>query len=306
IDLTTSDTAVIVGHGNVALDITRILLSPIDRLEKTDISRIALEQLKKSRIRHVDLVGRRGPLQVSFTSAEFRELLHLPHCQYQIDRDVFKSLPNVPLDRPRQRLLQLLTRSSSSSGGPGSKSWHLRFFQVPTHVDPTGVTLTQTYLSDDPDPKVQFTQPLQTQVLQTQVCIQSLGYVSSDLSVKDLDPVPDPDGGPKVWTTGWVNRPQGTLASTLAHATYTADQVLLHLLSSKHTSSTPNSLTPPNSEVQRGPRPGITASQVQAWVPHQRLIQWNDWIRLHQLEQRLGTKVVSNEAMLDYLSNTRV
>jgi adrenodoxin-NADP+ reductase len=59
-----TDTAVVVGQGNVALDVARILLSPIDELRKTDITEYALEALSKSRIKHVHVVGRRGPVQV--------------------------------------------------------------------------------------------------------------------------------------------------------------------------------------------------------------------------------------------------
>lgn len=61
-----TDTAVVVGQGNVALDIARILLSPIDALRKTDITEYALETLSKSRVKHVHVVGRRGPVQVMY------------------------------------------------------------------------------------------------------------------------------------------------------------------------------------------------------------------------------------------------
>ena len=61
------DHAVIVGLGNVAIDVARVLLTPVDDLKGTDICEEALEKLSKSRIKHVSLVGRRGPLQVAFT-----------------------------------------------------------------------------------------------------------------------------------------------------------------------------------------------------------------------------------------------
>ena len=61
------DTAVIVGLGNVALDVARILLTPVDILRKTDITEEALEMLNQSTIKNVYIVGRRGPLHVSFT-----------------------------------------------------------------------------------------------------------------------------------------------------------------------------------------------------------------------------------------------
>ena len=63
-DLTQGETAVIIGQGNVALDVGRILLSDVDALKNTDIAEHALATLAKSRIRNVRIVGRRGPMQV--------------------------------------------------------------------------------------------------------------------------------------------------------------------------------------------------------------------------------------------------
>lgn len=77
INLETKKRAIIIGNGNVTLDIARILLSPIELLEKTDISPYALDALKKSTISEVVICGRRGPLQVSFTIKELRELVNM-------------------------------------------------------------------------------------------------------------------------------------------------------------------------------------------------------------------------------------
>lgn len=60
------ENAVIVGQGNVALDVARILLSDLNTLQKTDIADYAVEKLATSRIKRVRVVGRRGPLQVSY------------------------------------------------------------------------------------------------------------------------------------------------------------------------------------------------------------------------------------------------
>jgi adrenodoxin-NADP+ reductase len=64
-DLDAGEQAVVIGQGNVALDVARILLSPVDVLRKTDITEQAIEALTRSRIKSVKVVGRRGPLQVS-------------------------------------------------------------------------------------------------------------------------------------------------------------------------------------------------------------------------------------------------
>ena len=63
-DLSTGDTALIIGQGNVALDVARTLLTDIDVLRKTDMTAHALAILAKSKVKHVHVVGRRGPMQV--------------------------------------------------------------------------------------------------------------------------------------------------------------------------------------------------------------------------------------------------
>jgi ferredoxin/flavodoxin---NADP+ reductase len=72
--------AVVVGHGNVAADVSRILLQPPDDLRRTDIAAHALEVLAESKIREVHLVGRRGPAQAKFTTRELRGLGIIPQC----------------------------------------------------------------------------------------------------------------------------------------------------------------------------------------------------------------------------------
>lgn len=56
--------AVVIGQGNVAMDVARILLSPVDALRTTDITEEALQTLSENRVRSVRVVGRRGPVQV--------------------------------------------------------------------------------------------------------------------------------------------------------------------------------------------------------------------------------------------------
>lgn len=53
--------------GNVAIDVARILTTPVDKLAKTDIANYALEQIAASKVRRVHVIGRRGPVQAAFT-----------------------------------------------------------------------------------------------------------------------------------------------------------------------------------------------------------------------------------------------
>lgn len=69
--------AVVIGNGNVALDVARMLLLPVDELRHTDTADHALDALAQSRVREVVIVGRRGPAQASFTAPELLELAAL-------------------------------------------------------------------------------------------------------------------------------------------------------------------------------------------------------------------------------------
>ncbi|XP_058803423.1 NADPH:adrenodoxin oxidoreductase, mitochondrial isoform X7 [Phymastichus coffea] len=112
INLNTED-AVILGQGNVAIDVARILLSPIDKLKNTDITCYSLEKLAESNIKRVWLVGRRGPLQAAFTIAELREMLKLENCKTYWRTDDFKGIKEIICDlaRPRKRLTELMLKS---------------------------------------------------------------------------------------------------------------------------------------------------------------------------------------------------
>jgi ferredoxin--NADP+ reductase len=79
------DCAVVVGQGNVAMDVARILAKTVDELKNTDIAAHALEALAESKVREVRMVGRRGPVQAAFTPPELKELGELADCDVIVD-----------------------------------------------------------------------------------------------------------------------------------------------------------------------------------------------------------------------------
>src|SRR5258708_22746259 len=81
--------AVVVGNGNVAVDIARLLLSTPERLACSDIAPHALEKLSASRIREVVVVGRRGPADAAFTNGELLGLLSVPELDVAVDPEGF-------------------------------------------------------------------------------------------------------------------------------------------------------------------------------------------------------------------------
>ncbi len=79
------EVAVVVGQGNVAMDVSRILSKTVEELKNTDIAQHALEVLARSKIKEVHLIGRRGPAQAAFTPPEIKEFGELVDCDPIVD-----------------------------------------------------------------------------------------------------------------------------------------------------------------------------------------------------------------------------
>lgn len=79
--------AIVVGNGNVALDVARILTADPERLARTDLAPVPLEQLRRSRVREVVVLGRRGPAQAAFTVPELVGLAGLTDVDVVVDAD---------------------------------------------------------------------------------------------------------------------------------------------------------------------------------------------------------------------------
>lgn len=76
---------IVVGNGNVAMDVTRILATDPDELAKTDITDHALERLRESKVREIVMLGRRGPVQAAFTNPELKEFGELENVDVLVD-----------------------------------------------------------------------------------------------------------------------------------------------------------------------------------------------------------------------------
>ncbi|PLW15577.1 hypothetical protein PCANC_15837 [Puccinia coronata f. sp. avenae] len=142
VDLSTVERVTIVGMGNVALDMARILLTDVDVLARTDMSERALAELARSRVRHVDIVGRRGPLQAAFTTRELRELVSLKHVDMRFPTDLLAdaatrlaepgALARMANGRLRKRLLEVMLKAAERPSLPlGSRTCTLSFLRTP-------------------------------------------------------------------------------------------------------------------------------------------------------------------------------
>ncbi|XP_078081453.1 NADPH:adrenodoxin oxidoreductase, mitochondrial isoform X2 [Mustelus asterias] len=247
-----SETAIILGHGNVALDIARILLSPIDSLRKTDIAAHALETIAASKVKRVLLVGRRGPLQVAFTIKELREMINLPDTCPLLNPSDFEGLKQIVKDlpRPRKRLTELMLKAAleKPSGeeaerrATASKEWGLQFLRSPLEVIPSndgkrvaGIRLSVNKLEGLGE-SAKFVQTEDVEDVECGLMLSSIGYKSHpiDPSVpfdQQQGIIPNNLGrvlhAPGLYCSGWVKRgPTGVIVTTMHDGFETAESVL--------------------------------------------------------------------------------
>lgn len=236
------DTAAILGQGNVALDVARILLSPIDELRKTDITEHALNILAGSKIKQLYLIGRRGPLQVAFTIKELREQLKLRDCKTvwrpEDFQNVINEVPNLP--RPRKRITELMLKSlnenETCSISNNTKMFKPIFFRSPKKFiindknNVTGIELTCNKLEGENWESQKCIPTDEIEVVNCGLVFRSIGYKS----IKADEDVPFSNGlvlnergcvideanelG-KLYVAGWLGTgPVGVILHTMGNA----------------------------------------------------------------------------------------
>jgi adrenodoxin-NADP+ reductase len=234
----------IIGQGNVSLDIARMLLTSPSVLQTYDIPEHVLEVLRRSNVKHVSIIGRRGPFQAAFTTKELREMVNLTEASMvPINQRLLTPTPGEPLTRQQSRTLQLLQKGSKQKYGTTPKTWSLDFFRSPTGlalpVDssrPATLSLAHTALDPATNHAVATSE---TSALTTDLVVTSLGHRADP-----LHPYYDPglghvrnvsgrvvgvDGSVlrNVYASGWAAMgARGVLASTMLDAHAIADTVL--------------------------------------------------------------------------------
>lgn len=129
---------VVIGNGNVAIDVARVLAKTPQEMAHSDLMPYAAAAIHRAPLRDIHLVGRRGPLEAKFTSRELGELGQLADCSVSVERD---QLPNAvdgtmsKLDRKRcERNLAILHGFAENDASSKSKCLHIRFFSNPVEI----------------------------------------------------------------------------------------------------------------------------------------------------------------------------
>lgn len=134
--------AAVVGMGNVAVDVARILAKSVDELKATDIADHALEVLAESHVKDITMLGRRGPAQAKWTTKELRELGELAHADIDVLEDELVLEPGTEADLnvspAAQKNYELLQTFASKAPSGKPRVLRLRFRVSPTELSGNG------------------------------------------------------------------------------------------------------------------------------------------------------------------------
>ncbi|HVT67223.1 MAG TPA: FAD-dependent oxidoreductase [Trebonia sp.] len=260
-----AESVAVIGVGNVAVDVARILARDPVELEQTDIPEPVMAALRASKVREVHVIGRRGPAQAKFTTKELRELGELPGVQVSADpaeldlTDGFdragESAALASSDRRvRGNLVALAgwsgvgdgTSGDSAPDGPlPGRRLRLRFWLRPVEIQESssgtvaGLRLERTRLSESGV----FEGTGEFQTLPAQMVLRSVGYQSVPLPGVPFDErthtVPNLSGRvvseageplPGEYVAGWLKRgPTGVIGTNKADAAETVQALLADL-----------------------------------------------------------------------------
>ena len=141
VDLESSERALVIGNGNVAIDVARMLVLTPDELAPTDTADHALEVLARSAVSEVVLVGRRGPAQAAFTNPELLELGELADADVIVDADELErglavADPAAQEDATARRNVEILRDYAAREPAGHPKRIVLRFLLSPVALLP--------------------------------------------------------------------------------------------------------------------------------------------------------------------------
>ena len=241
--------AVVIGNGNVALDVARMLALTSEELAPTDTTDAAIEAIVSSGIREIVVLGRRGPVQASWTSQELGELGELAGADVLIDPDelVLDPASEAELEGGSnivQRNVEILRDFATREPAGKPRSVRLRFRVSPVAIHGEerveAVEIAHNRLEADDDGRVRAVATEEREVIPCGIVFRSVGYRGVGIPGVPFDDragtVPNENGRvlgadgsaiPGVYCAGWIKRgPTGVIGTNKKDAAETVEHLL--------------------------------------------------------------------------------
>jgi ferredoxin/flavodoxin---NADP+ reductase len=288
--------AVVVGNGNVAIDVARMLVLDPKELAPTDTADHALQAFGMAGVTEVVLLGRRGPAEAAFTNPELRELGELERADVIVDPAQLEGV-EVPEDgdATKRRNVEILRDYAQRTPGGKSHRLELRFLRSPVEIlgegedgPVTGVRLAINRLAAGDDGRVRAEATGEFEDVQCGLVLRSIGYRGTPLAGIPFDDrrgLIRNEGGRVVsdegtcvgeYVVGWIKRgPTGVIGTNKKDAADTVARILQDAQA--------GALSRPDPALAQG-------DAVAAWlterVPDH--ITWSGWEMIDAYESSLG------------------
>jgi len=260
VDLLSAERAVVVGNGNVALDVARMLVLSAPELAPTDTADHALEVLASSHVRQVVIVGRRGPAQAAFTNPELRELGELSEADVIVNAQELEQTlavpdPTLEGNAIARNNVKILREYSQRPPQGRPRRIVLRFLLSPVELiaDQSGrvcaVELVRNELRADEQGTLRAHATSQHERIDAGLVFRAIGYRGLPLPGVPFDErrgiisndggrVTDPQSGaalPGEYVVGWIKRgPTGVIGTNKKDAQETVDAIFADLAASSN------------------------------------------------------------------------
>ncbi|WP_030164264.1 FAD-dependent oxidoreductase [Streptomyces sp. NRRL S-813] len=236
--------AVVIGVGNVAVDVTRMLARGAAELSPTDVPEAALAALAASRVSEIHMVGRRGPSQARFTTKELRELGALPDTEVVVDPEELALDPGYAdpsaLPATQRRNVEVLREWAATPPRGAARRIRLRFFLRPVELlAADGRVAAVRFERTAPDGRGGVTGTGRYEDVAAQLVLRSVGYRGVPLEGLPFDAdtgtVPHQEGrvlrdgavAPGEYVAGWIKRgPTGVIGTNRPCAKETVTSLL--------------------------------------------------------------------------------
>ncbi len=313
----TSERAVVIGNGNVAVDVARMLVLEPDELAVTDTADHALDVLQHSSIREVVMLGRRGPAQGAFTNPELRELGELVRAdividpaELELDEHSAKWLEEDG-DATAKRNLDVLRDYSGRPPAGRSHRLIMQFLRSPVEIlgegedgAVTGVRIAHNRIEPGEDGRLRAVPTGETEVIPCGLVLRSIGYrgrpvgdipfdhrrgLIRNAHGRVIDEESRSHGGEYV--VGWIKRgPSGVIGTNKKDASDTVQKIL-------------EDVEAGSLNVPADPDPDAAAVWLAERVPD--AVGWEGWMAIDEHERTAGephgrprVKLVRNDDLL--------
>lgn len=280
--------AVVIGVGNVAVDVTRMLVRGAAELRPTDIPQAALDVLAASGLTEVHMVGRRGPAQARFTTKELRELGGLPGTEVLVDKGELALDPTDPgtLSAGQRRNVEVLRGWATQPSAAAVRRIRLRFFLRPVELLEGGGRVSAVRFERTvPDDQGGVTGTGRYEDVPAQLVLRSVGYRGVPLDGLPFDPasgtVPHREGrvlrdgapSPGEYVAGWIKRgPTGVIGTNRP----CAKETVISLLADAPALG--------RADAPADPVEALRAAGVDP-------VPWDGWLAIERAEAELGARL---------------